>query len=470
MLDTLITGGTVVTPEAAKPIAVGLLDGRIETLGMHHVEAREVVDASGCLVLPGCIDPHVHFQPKLPDENSSDTFIEWADDFTSGSISAACGGVTTFIDFAVQGPKPGDRVTDAVDLYMDVASQTAAVDYAMHAGLTQACQESLDEVPNLVSRGITSFKLFRTYRKWGIFTDLGFMNDLFPLLSSLGATAAVHCEDDEIITYLRNKYISAGLDRDLWYHVLSRPPVAEEVSIDQVAAVARVHGTRAYPVHVSSKRGLEAVRRSRNAGLVASEVGLHFLIIDDEVCKGHDAPLFFMTPPLRPREDIEALWGGLADGSIDWVGTDHSPHMAQEKRADPRFSPSTDGLEFAIPPGFTGIEEMLPLVYTYGVAAGRFTLSRLVSVLSTSAAQTLGLTDKGAIAVGKDADLVIYDPQHERKITISDLHTQSDYTIYEGVPVMGRVRDTFSRGRRIVKDGEYVGRPGDGQFVRRVTQ
>lgn len=468
VLDKVIRGGSVVTPEGVQSMDVGISGGRIEVLGTFPVPAAEVIDARGCIVLPGCIDAHTHFQPKLPG-GGIDSFIEWSDDFTSGTVSAACGGVTTVVDFAVQGDQPGDRVTDAVDAYREIAGRTAVVDFGLHAGLTQATKETIEEVPGLVSQGVTSFKLFRTYKKWGIYTDLGFINELFPLFAGLGVVAAVHCENDEILSYLRAKYISEGHEYDLRYHVLSRPPLAEEVAIDEVAALARVHGTRAYPVHLSSARGLAAVRRARAAGRLACEVGLHFLFMTDEVFEGPDAALYFMTPPFRKQEDIDALWDGIADGSIDWVATDHSPHLAQEKRRDPKFSPSADGLEFSIPPGFTGIEEMLPLMYTRGVASGKFSLNRLAEIVATSAARELGMPAKGSISVGKDADLVVYDPSVERRITIGDLHTRADYTIYEGIPVKGRVRDTFCRGDQVVRDAEYVGGERRGRFIERVV-
>lgn len=467
IFDTVVKDGEVVTGGRVERAHVGIQDGKITAISHEPIEGAIQIDAKDCAVLPGAIDAHVHFQPRRPDKEGIKSFIEWSDDFYSGSISAACGGVTTFIDFAVQDDALQGRANDAVDAYIDIASDTSAIDFALHAGLTQASDATLEEIPELVERGVTSFKFFRTYRRWGVFTDLGFMYAAFPILAELGAVAAVHCEDDEILTYLRNKFITEGHEFDLRYHARSRPSVAEEISIDQVAALSREFGTRAYPVHLSSARGLSAVRRAKANGDLWCEAGLHFLLKNESVFDGPDADLHFMTPPFRPQSDVDALWEGLADGSIDWVATDHSPHLAAEKRRDPKFSPSEDGLEFSIPPGFTGVEEMLPLLYTHGVAGGRFSIVRLAELLATNPAATLGLSQKGSIEVGKDADIVIYDPSVKSTIDIDRLHTRADYTIYQGMEVVGQVRDTLSRGVQVVVDGQFQGQAGQGRFVKR---
>ena len=417
--------------------------------------------------MPGLIDAHTHMQPRVAGEEPS-TIIEWCDDFETGTISAAYGGVTTIVDFAVQEQEPGARLRDVVDRYIRIAGDTAVVDFALHGGVTYPSKETLDELPGLVRDGIASFKFFRTYKGWGIFSGLGFMLEAFEVIAKAGGIAAVHCENDEIIDYLRAQYLEAGLERELIWHARSRPPVAEEIAIEEVAALARVTGAPMYPVHLNSSLGLDAVRRSKAlADDFHCEVGLHFLFLTEDVFTGPDAPLYFMTPPFRRSEDIEALWGGLSDGSIDWVATDHSPHLRSEKSADPRFAPSVDGAEFAIPPGFTGIEEMLRLIYTQGVVAGRFDLPRLVALLSANPAASLGLSSKGAIEPGKDADIVVFDPRPSGHITIDQLHTASDYTIYEGIDVVGETAFTISRGDVIVRKGEFLGRAGRGRFIRR---
>lgn len=467
MLDLAVNGGTIVSDTKTFAANVGVRNGIIAVLSAGPLEAATTLDATGQYLFPGAIDPHVHMQPRKPGEEAK-AFIEWSDDFMSGSISAAVGGVTTLMDFAVQTQEEGSSVQEVVEQYREIASETSVIDFALHAGITRAGADSLAEIPALIKAGVPTFKFYRTYKKWGIYVGLGFLREALETIRTHGGMAAVHCEQDEVISYLRDKFISQGLERDLTYHAKSRPAVAEEIAIDEVAALAREQNTRMYVVHLSSARGLEAVRRAkRESPNFFCEAGFHYFVFTEEVFSRPDAPLYFMTPPFRTEEDIEALWKGLADGSIDWLATDHSPHLRSEKLADPRFSPSEDGLEFAISPGFTGIEELLSLVHSHGVVTGKISLPRLVAVLSTNPARILGLTSKGAIEIGKDADLVIFDPEKEREITIKDLHTKADYTLYEGMKVKGSPTATISRGEIIAKDGEFIGKPGRGRFVAR---
>jgi dihydropyrimidinase len=470
VFDLVINHGTIVNAWGSTPGNVGMKDGKITAVSTEPLSGADEIDASDMLLLPGLIDAHTHLQPRLAEEEPS-TIIEWCDDFEKGTISAAFGGVTTVVDFAVQEQEPDARLRDVVERYIRIAEQTAVVDFGLHGGVTYPSKETLEELPGLVRDGVASFKFFRTYKRWGIFSGLGFMLEAFEAIAKAGGVAAVHCENDEIIDYLRAQYLDAGLERELIWHARSRPPVAEEIAIEEVAALARVTGASMYPVHLNSSLGLDAVRRSKAlSDDFHCEVGLHFLFFTEDVFTGPDAPLYFMTPPFRREEDIEALWGGLSDGSIDWVATDHSPHLRREKLADPRFAPSKEGAEFAIPPGFTGSEEMLQLIYTHGVLKGRFDLPRLVALLSANPAEALGLQSKGAIEPGKDADIAVFDPRPTSTITIDRLHTAADYTIYEGMDVVGETSVTISRGDVIVRDGRLLGTAGRGRYIRRSLQ
>ena len=280
--------------------------------------------------------------------------------------------------------------------------------------------------------------------------------------------AAIHAEHDQIIEFLRSRYISQGHERELIYHAMSRPDFAEEMAINDAIIIGRETGAKIYIVHVSSLKGLQAIRKAKSEGMnIFAEVGLHYLFFTDEKLKGENGALFFTTPPLRKERDVFALWDGIADGTIDFIATDHNPYLKSEKCKDPRISPGTDGSEFAIPPGFTGIEEMVPLIFSEGVSKARISLEKMVQVLSSNPARILGLDKKGAVKVGNDADLVIIDPEKEKTISISNLHTKSDYTIYEGLKVKGCPIMTISRGEIIAKNGEFIGKVGRGKFIRR---
>lgn len=471
-LDLAVVGGSVVDDRTVRRLNVGIRDGSVACLTTEPLTARTTIDASGCYVLPGAIDAHVHLQPTLATDagavEDADTIIGWIDDYAGGSKSAACGGVTTLVDFAMQKQGNDTSVVSVIEHYRAAGESASAVDFCVHAGLSQPTPETIAEIPAVFDLGVTSFKFFRTYRRWGILADLGFIHEAFGEIARLGGTSAVHCEQDEILSYLRARYIAEGREADLRYHGWSRPSVAEEIAIDEIAALLRVQNASGYVVHLNSRLGLQAVRRAKASGTrLQAEGGLHFLFFTEEVFARPDGALFFMTPPFRTQDDVDALWEGLADGSIDWVATDHSPHLRSEKQADPRFAPSREGLEFAIPPGFTGSEEMLPLLYTAGVLPGRISLPRLVELLCTGPARALGLERKGALAPGMDGDVVVYDPEPTSRITIDRLHTNADYTIYEGLEQRGRVRDTVLRGTPIVRDGVFVGELGAGRFIKR---
>ena len=456
MFDLVINRGKIVTSRDVLFANIGIKDGTIRVIGDTSLNGKQTIDANGKIVMPGAIDPHTHF--SLPN----------ADDFESGSISAACGGVTTYIDFAVQEREPRKSVRSEVEKLREVADKTSAVDYSFHAAVTDPGETTLEEISSIIQMGIPSIKFYLTYKRWDMDVNLGLLYDAMKEIEKHNGLAFVHAEHDQIIHYLREKYLDSRDQYNLKFHGKSRPDFTEEISMKDSIILSRETGAPLYLAHVSTAKGVELVRRAKSEGMpVYAETGLHYLFFTEEKLTEEEGGLYFMSPPLRKKKDITALWKGLEDGTIDSVISDHSPHMKRDKLQDPRFGYSKDGEEFAIPPGFTGIEERVPLIYTKGVVEGKLSLNQLVRLVSSNSAAIFGIENKGDIKVGYDADIMILDPSTESRINISDLHTNSDYTIYEGISVKGASITTLLRGDVIVKEGKYVQEEPQGEFIPR---
>ena len=297
--------------------------------------------------------------------------------------------------------RPGATVLDAVTKGLDDATRNAVVDFSFHAGFTYPSAETLAEIPQLVDMGIPSFKFFLTYPNWHIRVDLGFLYEAFVAIEANHGIAAVHSEDDQIIEHLKRRFVQAGRD-DLACYALARPDFAEEMAINNVGILSRETGARAYAVHVSSRKGLDAGRRAKAAGApFFMECVPHYLMFTEDVFRldREKAARFVMGPPYRTDRDIEALWEGIGDGSIDWMGSDHSPYRAEQKTRDLRFYSDPAGLpggiEYAIPTGIGGVELLLPIMLSEGVNKGRITIERLVELMCESPARHLGFPGKG---------------------------------------------------------------------------
>lgn len=459
MSDLLIRNGTAVTATAVFRADLLCRDGRIAALGEHLAPddagpaSSPVLDAAGCYVLPGGVDAHVHLQMPVGELVS-------CDDFASGTVAAACGGTTTVVDFATQ--ERGQPLEQAVTRRRAEADGQVAVDYTLHLAVTDASDETLRAIPGLVARGYRSLKLYTVYP--ALFLEDDQILRLLATAGESGALCMVHCENRAIVDYCTQHLLAAGKTAPR-YHPQARPAVAEAEGVARVLALAEVAGAPVYIAHVSGRRALVEVQRARQRGQpVHAETCPHYLLLSEEAyaAPGFEGAKFVLTPPLREADDQEALWRALAAGEIEVVSTDHCPwnYAGQKERGRADFS--------LIPNGAAGIETRLPLLYSEGVGKGRLSLERFVAISSTEPARLFGLHPrKGAIAVGSDADLVVWDPAAVVTLRAADLHQRVDYCPYEGWEVRGYPRDVISRGRVIVRERRFVGQRGWGHFLAR---
>lgn len=448
--DLVVRGGEVVTPSGVRRCAIGIKGEKIAALALEPLEGEEVIDASGKLVLPGVIDAHVHLEMPVNGLRS-------ADDFFTGTVAAACGGVTTLLDFAMQAPGKAER--ECISERRAQADPKVAVDYSLHANFTEQSEASLAEIPEIIASGLTSFKLLTAYRRRGLMVDTSFLYAVLREAKAHGGLVTLHAEDGYIIEYLTERLLAEG--KTAWiYHYESRPNFVEAAAIASALELARGLSAPLYIVHLSTKEGLELIARAKLAGQpVFAETCPHYLEFTKEEYLGEAGPEYIMSPPLRDEADRAALWEGLARGSIDVVASEHCPFTRAQKRSARTFA--------EVPSGVMGVETLLPYLFSEGVGKGRISLTRLVELLCANPARLFGLEEKGAIAVGNDADLVILDPELERPVRAAELHMKTDYNIYEGKVLRGWPVLVISRGEVIVKDGEFLGGRGRGRFLAR---
>ena len=461
-MDLLVRGGTVVTAAGSRPADVAVEGERISAIlapadGERAPEgAAEVVDAAGLLVLPGVIDVHTH--TRVASDAEPDRFFH-------DSVAAAFGGTTTLLAFNNPGtgssPAAGRSLMTGLLEWRGATDGDSAIDCAVSLAISGRMDDPLAELPAIVDAGVPTAKAFMVY-------DFRLEDDLlFSALRTLGRAGGmlqIHCEDPVLIGAAVADALHRGNTAPR-YHATSRPPIAEAIATARVMAFAEVAEAPAYVVHLSSIGALAAVRAAKARGIRAfAETCPHYLTLtedryadpdDGEVAKS------IVSPPLRSAADRDALWAGLADGTLDLVATDHVPdRTAVEKRVE--------GASFdQISNGAPGIETLLTLVYSEGVARSRIGLERMVELLSSTPARLFGLRSKGAIEPGLDADLVLFDPTARRTIRAADLHHTSDYTPYEGMSVTGAVNSVFVRGQPVIRDGAFVGQRGFGRFVER---
>lgn len=449
-MDTVIRNGKLITPGGVFVGDVGIVDDRIAALG-EALRGGGEIDATGCYVLPGAIDPHVHLQMWAGDYRSSD-------DFASGTIAAACGGTTTVIDFVE--PADGEPLLSALAARQAEADGRVAIDYGLHmtiAAWHAASQREMASLPEVIAKGVPSFKIYQAYGRLRL--DDVLLRKALRAVASVGGLPIVHSENGPICEDLRAEAVTAGHTTPR-YHALTRPARQEAEAVSRVIDIAALAGSPLYIVHVSCADAVTRVEAARKRGEpVYGETCPQYLALTADALDGPHGERFVCAPPLRARADQAALWGALAEGKLDVLATDHCPFSADEKAGHPDFT--------TIPGGLPSIEPRLSLAHTLGVRAGKLSLERWVEVCCTAPARIFGLAHKGHIAPGFDADLVVFDPQKEVVLGADTLHEQVDWTPYQGIPMLGWPRHVFSRGRAIVRDGEYVGRPGWGRFISR---
>jgi dihydropyrimidinase len=449
--DLIIRNGTIVTVEGAARGDVAVLDGTIVAVE-DRLDApdADVIDADGLLVLPGGIDPHVHLEAGTQGQRT-------ADDFFTGTRAAALGGTTTVIDFCYQ-PAEGPLL-DGLRPRLDLATGNAVVDYGFHLVVTRLDADNVDELAAVCAAGVTSFKVYMAYAKRGLLADDGTLLRLFERCGRLGALPVIHAENGLVNDVLVEEARTAGrFGPD--QHPLTHPETSEAEATHRALAIAGLAGATVYFVHVSCVAALDEILSARRAGqTVFAETCPHYLLLDDSLyaLPELEAAKFVMNPPLRDASNHERLWNALADGEIDTIATDHSPFDVGQKavgRGD--FS--------KIPNGVPGVEHRLTLMFEEGVRAGVLSLERWVDAFASRPAELFGLERKGRIAVGCDADMVLFDPERESVITSSDNHMNVDYDAYEGRRLQGWPRTVISRGEVIVRDGTFVAGRGRGRF------
>ena len=458
-MGTLVRGGRVVTA-VDDYFADVLVEGdRIVAIGRDlGAEGHEVIDASGLLVLPGGIDPHTHFDMPYGPSTS-------ADDFRSGTRAAAVGGTTTILDFPTQ--ERGRSTLEALDTWREKAEGKALIDYGFHMILTDMDRSRLTELDRLVEEGLPSFKMFTAYPD-RLLVDDGTLYRIFRRAGELGATALMHAENGVVIDEIIRDAVADGKLSEPW-HARTRPTRMEAEGVYRSIAIAEVAEAPLYVVHLSCADALVEVMRAQDRGVdVVAETCPQYLVLDDSLYElpDHGGARYVMTQALRQARDQGALWRGLAQGRVSTVGTDHCPfHFADKLRGKDDFT--------RIPNGGPGVENRMSVMFHAGVLTGRLSLNRYVEVTSTAAAKAFGMFPrKGTIAVGSDADILLFDPEERRTVSLNDRrthHMQVDYSAYEGWELQGWTRTVLSRGRVIVRDGALVA-DGGGRFIHRARR
>jgi dihydropyrimidinase len=449
--DLVIRGGTVVTAEDQQRADVGIVDGRIAKLDVDLPRGREEIDARGHLVLPGGVDAHTHLDVDVGGMTT-------VDDFDSGTAAAACGGVTTICDYAWQ--RPGQTLAEAIATWQAKAAGRAHIDYSFHLVLSEATPERLSEVPEIVRAGYPSFKVFMISE----FTigDAGFLR-LLEVAGREGAVVNVHAENGAMLDHVASALLRAGR-RDPGHFAASRPAVAEAEATRRALAYAALVGAEVYIVHLSCRGALEAVQEARARGQrVWAETRPIYLGLTEEryAQGGLEAAKVVGAPPLRSAEDQAALWEGLRRGDLQTIGSDNTSWSTTQKAA---------GLDdfTRIPYGVPGLETEMRVIYSEGVARERISIHTFVSAFSTMPAKIFGLYPrKGTVAVGSDADLVLFNPRGTERIDGRRLHSRAGYDPFDGLEVHGIPVLTISRGEIIARDGELRSRPGRGRHLLR---
>jgi len=455
-MGLVIRGGTVVN--AGERFTADLkLEGRSITgigTGLARGSGDTEIDAAGRYVLPGFVDPHVHMELPFMGTVS-------ADDFETGTASGIAGGTTSIIDFCI--PGGGMSLLDGLKLWRE-RSAKATSDYSFHMAITRWGEQTADEMRAVVrDHGITSFKVFMAY-KGAIMVDDHALYQVMKVAAETGAVVTVHAENGDAVWNLQQELLASG-HTGPEYHPVSRPSAVEGEATERALTMARLHGATAYIVHMTCRESVQALERAKLAGQKCyGETCPQYLLLDDRVFEAPDfgGSAYVMSPPIRPRNlgHHEALWAGVSNRMLDSVGTDHCPFTHEQKKMGAK--------DFTkIPNGAAGIEDRLAILYTHGVVGGKFSLERLVELGSAAPARIFGLEKKGAVAVGMDADLVVFNPEGKSVRSAKTHFSRADRSIFEGFEVKGKVEKTIVGGRVAFDNGKLRAERGAGRFIAR---
>lgn len=452
----IIKNGTIVSDNKIFKSDIEIKNEKIVAINKNIKLDAEIFDASNMFVFPGGIDVHVHFQLPFCGTVSKD-------DFENGSKAAACGGVTFFIDFAIQ--KKGSSLIEAFQTRRKQADGKVAIDYSLHCGITDWNEKTRKQMNQLIkNEGVSSFKVFMIYRREGWIADDKILYDLLTQTTKNGSIIMLHAESDLLLDYFIEKYKTPLNMKKYgaYLHTLTRPCITEYEAIQRATTLAKETKGRLYVVHISSKEGGEIIANARKQKLnVWGETCPHYLLLNDNVFKRKDGHLFATCPQIKKKHDNDGLWQSLSKGYLNVVSTDTCTFDRQQKAL-------WKGDFTKIPFGLPGVETLIPLLFSYGVKRKRFSVTKFVELISTNPAKLFGVyPKKGCLKVNSDADILVYDPTPKRKINYKDLQTNCDFSPFQGFEVEGLARYVFSRGNLVAKDGKFVGNIGWGRFVKR---
>ena len=445
--DSVIKNGKIVTAGGSYRADIGISGEKIAAIG-EDLKGSRIIDAAGRLVTPGAVDTHVHLEMPIGKYTSTD-------DFYTGTRAAAWGGTTSFIDFVE--PLPDQSFCDALTKREAAAASRSVIDYTFHMTIGPKDIDKLDQVPDAVKAGCRSFKLYMAY---GLKLDDGQLLRAIDAVNRAGALPVVHAENWDVICTLIDGNIARGNTSPRW-HPRSRPAALEGEAVGRVIAIASYLDSPVHIFHISCPEAIQEVVEARAKGIpVTAETCPQYLFLDWSLFEkeGSDAALPVCSPPIRSRENQDALWSYLSRGAFDTISTDHCPFCRSEKE---------EGLAAfnTIPGGVPSIEMRFPALYSKGVREGLLTENQWVDLCCTTPARLFGLDGKGDIQVGRDADLVIFDPEKKKVLTESSLHEKVDWTPYEGLEVRGWPEITISRGQIIMEKDQFTGEKGRGKFL-----
>ena len=450
MHDLVIRNGQLITPAGPIRADLAVSQESIAAIG-GQLNADRTLDASGCYVIPGGVDCHVHLQMQLGGRTSTDSF-------ETGTVAAACGGTTTVIDFT--DPQPEQPLTEALRTRKSEAGGRVAIDYGLHMTIPTwhaSAEHRLQDIPDAVAAGCATFKLYQAYDRMQL-DDVALLRAM-RAVAAAGGGVVLHSETGPLLDQLRADAVAAGHRQPIW-HERTRPARLEASAVQRAAEIAALAGCPLHIFHVGAAESLAQVAASRHRGLdITAETCPHYLLLTaTEHLAASDGHIYICAPPLRTPADQDALWRALHDGAIDVVSTDHCPWTRSEKQ-QPSFAD--------VPGGLPGIEARLALVHHFGVNHRDLPLTSWVSACCTAPARRMGLPHKGALLPGYDADIVVFDPTIEKTIRANDLNETAGWTPFQGLDVVGWPRTVLLRGDEIVRDEQFVGLPGQGRYLHR---